>query len=138
MWSALSRNSTSKQLSGACFRASSLVFSPQQKSQKSNECTALQTPQGSAFLWEACGWCVTRLQNFFTHIRKLPHFDTRFGVAQARFMPLQKPAFSKCPGRSVAAFLLSRQMCPKDQFSASKRVSKWGNFLISINFFCKQ
>ena len=28
------------------------------------------------------------LQNFFTHIRKLPHFDTRFGVAQTLYKPL--------------------------------------------------
>ena len=81
---------------------------------------------------------VTRLQNFFTHIRKLPHFDTRFGVAQTRSSPTQKSAFCIYAGRSVEAFLLSEHMSLEGQFSASKRVSKWGNFLISINFFCKR
>ena len=100
-------------------------------------CTALQIPQGSAFLWEACDWCVARLQNFFTHIRKLPHFDTRFGAVLPRWSPPQKAVFSVYAGRSVEAFLLSWHMCLEGQFLGSKRVSKWGNFLISLNFFCK-
>ena len=78
------------------------------------------------------------LQNFFTHIRQIPHFDTRFGGAQARFRPPQKRPFCKCPGKCVAAFLFSRQMCIAGRFLGSKRVSKWGNFLISIKSFCKQ
>ena len=79
-----------------------------------------------------------RLQNFFTHIRKLPHFDTRFGAAQTRSSPTQKRAICIYPGRSVGAFLLSEHMSLEGQFFGSKRVSKWGNFLISINFFCKR
>ena len=75
------------------------------------------------------------LQKSFTHIRKLPHFDTRFGVAQARWSPPQKSAFCIYAGRKVEAFLLSWHMCLEGQFLGSKRVSKWGNFLISINFF---
>ena len=90
---------------------------------------------GQCFLWEACDWCVARLQNFFTHIRKLPHFDTRFGAVLPRWSPPQKAVFSVYAGRSVVAFLLSWHMCLKGQFLGSKRVSKWGNFLISLNFF---
>ena len=78
------------------------------------------------------------LQNFFTHIRKLPHFDTRFGVAQTCCSPPQKRAFSICAGRRLGTFLICAQHCSEWQFSASKRVSKWGNFLIWTNFFCKR
>ena len=81
--------------------------------------------------------CATRLQNFFTHIRKLPHFDTRFGVAQTRCSPTQKREISICAGRSLGTFLLSWHMCLEGQFLGSKRVSKWGNFLISLISFCK-
>ena len=82
--------------------------------------------------------CTPRLQNFFTHIRKLPHFDTRFGAAQARCGSPQKRVISICAGRSVGAFLTCTPQCQVWQFLSSKRVSKWGNFLISINFFCKR
>lgn len=78
------------------------------------------------------------LQNFFTHIRKLPHFDTRFSVAKVRCGSPQKRAFSKCPGRSVVACLTTSQFCSRGQFLGSKRVLKWGIFLISLNFFVKQ
>ncbi len=56
------------------------------------------------------------LQNFFTHIRKLPHFDTRFGVAQARCGSPQKRAFCKCPGKSIGAFYLDVKTVQKGIF----------------------
>ena len=84
--------------------------------------------------------CLLRavLQNFSVHIRQIPHFDTRFGVAQALSSPPQKRAFCILPGRRVGAVLLRAENCSKWQFLGSKRVSKWGNFLISINSFCKR
>ncbi len=78
------------------------------------------------------------LQNLFIHIRKLPHFDTRFGVAQACFMSLQKRAFCLCAGRSVVSFWVTSHHCSEGQFLGLKRVSKWGNFIISLKFFCKR
>ena len=77
------------------------------------------------------------LQNFLLHIRKLPHFDTRLGVAQARCGSPQKRAFCVFPGRRVGAFLSCVLQCKVWQFLGSKRVSKWGNFLISLISFCK-
>ena len=77
------------------------------------------------------------LQNFLLHIRKLPHFDTRFGVVLALSSPPQKRAFCILPGRRVGAVLLRAENCSKWQFLGSKRVSKWGNFLISLIRFCK-
>jgi len=80
---------------------------------------------------------ICALQNFLLHIRKLPHFDTRFGVAQARCGSPQKRVLYICPGRSVGAVLLRAENCSGRQFLGSKRVSKWGNFLISLIRFCK-
>ena len=77
------------------------------------------------------------LQNFLLHIRKLPHFDTRLGVAQARCGSLQKRVFCILPGRRVGAVLLRAENCSGGQFLGSKRVSKWGNYLISLIRFCK-
>ena len=88
-----------------------------------------------AFIWhfaDAYGLAGERLQNFLFHIRKLPHFDTRFGVVLERCRPPQKSRFYKCPGKCVAVILRSEHMCLEGPFSASKRVSKWGNFLISL------
>ena len=80
---------------------------------------------------------ICALQNFLLHIRKLPHFDMRFGVAQARCGLSQKRVFCILPGRRVGAVLLRAENCSKWQFLGSKRVSKWGNFLISLIRFCK-
>ena len=78
------------------------------------------------------------LQKFFTHIRKVPHFDTRFGAAQTRCGSPQKGPFCKCAGKSVVTFLLACRMRLGRLFFGSKRVSKWGIFLISINIFCRK
>ena len=135
----LSRNSKSKQLSGACFRASSLVFSLQQKGdRKAMSAPFCTTRKTARFSGKHATGAFRSLQNLFTHIRKLPHFDTRFGVAQERCSPLQKRVFSVCAGRSFGAFWPRAQNLSERKFFGSKRVSKWGNFLISINFFCKQ
>ncbi len=77
------------------------------------------------------------LKNFLLHIRKLPHFDTRFGAVLARLKPPQKSAFSISAGIWTRAFLLRAENCSGRQFLGSKRVSKWGIFLISLIRFCK-
>ena len=95
----------------------------------------LANPARQRVLVEGMRRAFRSLQNLFTHIRKLPHFDTRFGVVQERCSPLQKRVFSVCAGRSIGAFWPRAQNLSERKFFGSKRVSKWGNFLISINFF---